>query len=824
MILQTIRDRGRGPVVATVLVLAAMLAAVMQADPSRVVQADHLSSSAWLPFDSAGVVALFDGAVPGQAALVAVGVAGNGSPLDVAPDRRGVLALDRTASSITRIDGATWRALPAVDVLPAAFGRARLVTGAGGDVWVERGGWVQRVRPEPLTAVGPPTELPGDAGPDLVVAEGGRLWMADGGEVVALGVIRPAARMGPGVRLGSVDDRLVALDPDADRLVTVADGRSCPVEVSEEAVVQRTATRALITDPGLDRVYIVGPHCELITLAAPADMEPGSVVEADGWFYLVDDRNQRVWVIQANDDPRAGWTEPLSGDTGSPVRLVVGGGIVYFNQPATTTAGVLRPGVDDGPTAISLNTAGLGARSGATRGGGSGGDAGDEEGNPGDEAAAPETTSDTGSDPSSTTTTSSSASSSDTVGPETVTPAPSPGGVDPSPGGNPSAGKTPSDGGTPAGGGSGAPSGGGGGGTPSGGGGGGTPSDGGGSPTPGGSTSPTDPKPEPKTEPVDPGGTEKPVCPVMPALVGGSKQAALDTLKAAGITDVITMPGPFGNQVEPQVAEQTPAAGAAVCAGTQVKLIITKNPPVPPMPDVVGKTEADARAALAILNTTITVTQEASATVAAGKVIGQDPLPGVYPTQPSVTIVVSTGPPPPQNVPTGVKLVCPIGPIDVGTTISATAQVEPATLAGVGKTFYAWEPVGHGEDEGIDLTRRDFFYDTAGTYTIKVSASANQVSVSSSCKVTIVSTNKLECMAGWNGQVIDNMLIWIRARGMSDSEVTWTAAGGFPSGQPTTGKGLIASLEVPVGTASGTYSATFRGTGGQTVTCSHTVP
>jgi beta-lactam-binding protein with PASTA domain len=104
------------------------------------------------------------------------------------------------------------------------------------------------------------------------------------------------------------------------------------------------------------------------------------------------------------------------------------------------------------------------------------------------------------------------------------------------------------------------------------------------------------------------------------------------------------------------VVGQSPAAGKQVEEGSAVDLdVVGAAPPTATpvaVPSVVGSSQAAAEAQLTGAGFTVVVTQAESDTVPAGTVISQDPQAGVVSTPGSaVTIVVSTGPPPPTATP-----------------------------------------------------------------------------------------------------------------------------------------------------------------------------
>jgi len=129
---------------------------------------------------------------------------------------------------------------------------------------------------------------------------------------------------------------------------------------------------------------------------------------------------------------------------------------------------------------------------------------------------------------------------------------------------------------------------------------------------------------------------------VVPNVVGlteGAAQTAITTagLTVGAVTTVISVTVAAG-----KVISQNPAAGTKVTAGSAVDLVVSLGAKVP---SVVGRTQADAQKALTTAGLTVgTVTMANSATVAAGKVISQNPVAGTNVAPGSaVALVVSLG-------------------------------------------------------------------------------------------------------------------------------------------------------------------------------------
>lgn len=94
------------------------------------------------------------------------------------------------------------------------------------------------------------------------------------------------------------------------------------------------------------------------------------------------------------------------------------------------------------------------------------------------------------------------------------------------------------------------------------------------------------------------------------------------------------------------VVSQNPASGTDFRGNTKVDLVVSKGPKPIPVPSLVGKTSADARAALQGVGLVAAVAPEQvnSATVPAGAVVSQSPADGTLTAGGTVTLTISKGP------------------------------------------------------------------------------------------------------------------------------------------------------------------------------------
>jgi uncharacterized protein (TIGR03437 family) len=133
----------------------------------------------------------------------------------------------------------------------------------------------------------------------------------------------------------------------------------------------------------------------------------------------------------------------------------------------------------------------------------------------------------------------------------------------------------------------------------------------------------------------------------VPNVVGLAQAAASTAIQNASlalgtVTNQASATIPSGS-----VISQNPAAGTQVAAGSTVALVVSTGPPQVTVPNVAGMTQTAAATAIQAAGLVVgTVTMQSSTTVAAGRVISQNPGAGTQLSQgASVSLVVSSGPP-----------------------------------------------------------------------------------------------------------------------------------------------------------------------------------
>ena len=133
----------------------------------------------------------------------------------------------------------------------------------------------------------------------------------------------------------------------------------------------------------------------------------------------------------------------------------------------------------------------------------------------------------------------------------------------------------------------------------------------------------------------------------VPAVKGMEQSAAADAITAANLA-VGAIREAYDDKIEAgAVVSSSPKAGEPSKPGTPVDLVISKGPEPVPVPDVVGKKIANAKAQLADVGLKADVSQKYSESVKDGAVISVKPKAGtIVDSGSKVAVVVSKGPPP----------------------------------------------------------------------------------------------------------------------------------------------------------------------------------
>jgi serine/threonine-protein kinase len=135
----------------------------------------------------------------------------------------------------------------------------------------------------------------------------------------------------------------------------------------------------------------------------------------------------------------------------------------------------------------------------------------------------------------------------------------------------------------------------------------------------------------------------------VPDLLGSNKDSAADQLKALGLNPRLKEKD--SDEPQDDVVEMDPAPGTQVADGATVTLFFSDGPES--VPDVVGKTEDQARRLIRDAGFEVSVVRDSTTEAKKGTVLDQSPKAGSKEDQGrTVTIVVSSFEPPPSATPT----------------------------------------------------------------------------------------------------------------------------------------------------------------------------
>ncbi len=178
----------------------------------------------------------------------------------------------------------------------------------------------------------------------------------------------------------------------------------------------------------------------------------------------------------------------------------------------------------------------------------------------------------------------------------------------------------------------------------------------------------------------------------VPDVVGMIDADANDAITGVGLvaakTEAADDTVPAGS-----VVSQDPAPGTEVADGSTVNIVVSTGPDAPatvPVPDVTGKSAADAQAELEAAGFTVTTEEQASETVAAGLVVE---------TNPSAGTEVAAG--------TGVKMIVSSGAGDIVVPDVTGMSVEEATTAAedAGLTITFVQDADNPDPEGVVVSQ-----------------------------------------------------------------------------------------------------------------------
>lgn len=345
-------------VMATILLAAAVIMSTTQDGfTSRAVELGL--GSVWVSSQGPGQLALLDGA--SAAVTVRLKVADDGHDVTAVQGERAGYAVDRTSGTVTRVDAATWTATAAVPIDGATAGLTATTAGAGLYLTDVRRGLVVRADPDSLLPSGQPQSLSATRGAGAPVADGtGALWLLDATNGDLIRMTDTPARTESGFSAGTSSQLLLVqggpvvvdlVDRTATR-IDPATGRrdGSPACVDADPTDSTVTMAGSPTDPvvylvsgrdGLLRIsdLAAGTCSQAISVTTSAN-ELGQPVAMSGRVFIPNRTTGQIIVVDLRTrHPNV--TAPVA-QPNSKLELLGQDGFVYYNDPASSTAGVVR--------------------------------------------------------------------------------------------------------------------------------------------------------------------------------------------------------------------------------------------------------------------------------------------------------------------------------------------------------------------------------------------------------------------------------------------------------------------------------------------------
>jgi PASTA domain/PKD domain len=321
-----------------------------------------LSGAAWLASGKVGQVSLLDGSSAEVSAQVQV--APSGSVIDVVQAGANAYAVDQSSRTIRRIDGATFQA--GQPEVPIADAQALTAFAGSGKLYVvdTRRGLIVNADPASGKASGEVQNFVPQIAPDTTAIDSqGRLWIADNatGDVLTYtdgDDLRPIKGVGkPGRSILTMsNDKPVVIDTEGrEALIVDPDSRGVDARISLDL---RAGEQIQVSgSPHGDRTYIVASRglltiCELAKRACDqavplADGKLGAAVEAGNRLFVPDYNTGKVWIVDLERHTVVAQPQVLK--TNKQFQLLNRDGKVFFNDPDSEQAGVIQldGGVDN---------------------------------------------------------------------------------------------------------------------------------------------------------------------------------------------------------------------------------------------------------------------------------------------------------------------------------------------------------------------------------------------------------------------------------------------------------------------------------------------
>ncbi|WP_370973489.1 PKD domain-containing protein [Amycolatopsis sp. cg9] len=316
-----------------------------------------LSGSAWLASANVGQLTLLDG--PSAEVSAQVQVATPGHALDVVQQGSTAYAVDRTAGTVRRVDGATYDPTPPVAPIDAARGGLTAFAGRTTLYTLDtQRGLIAAADPNTLAPRGDPLPLAAKlAAGTAALDDADRLWtlddatgdlsrIADGKRTTHRQFTRPGHNL-----LTVANGNPVVVNP-AERTATAVDAASgettgtIPLDLRPDDALQISGS------PHGDRLYVVASRgvldicdlaaatCDTTVPLDAATRRLGAAVEAGERLFVPDYTTGQVYIVDLAHPAVIAKTQVLTPPT--TFQLLTRDGIVFFNDPATERAGVIH--------------------------------------------------------------------------------------------------------------------------------------------------------------------------------------------------------------------------------------------------------------------------------------------------------------------------------------------------------------------------------------------------------------------------------------------------------------------------------------------------
>ncbi len=347
--------RGSGLVAVVALLLGGVVAVgvTQQGHPAQDVRMG--SGAVWLASSRVGQITLLDGSSGEVAAQVQVAPAGD--VLEVAQQGADAYAVDQTAGTVHRVDGATLEPTEPESPIPGAD--AGLIALPGPDVLYAvdvRSGILANVDPGTLARRGELMSLASElSAGTATVDDAGTLWGLDNtnGDLVRVAdgkrtVRRQVAKAGRGVL--AVSNRHPVLVDLADRKAISIDPETGRVAGAIELDLRADDTVQVSGSPRAERLYLVLGRGVVVICDLPSDCDTavplnagstyGAAVEAHGRLFVPDYTTGQVLIIDLAQSRVI--ARPTVLTPPAAFQLITRDGVVFYNDTDTERAGVVR--------------------------------------------------------------------------------------------------------------------------------------------------------------------------------------------------------------------------------------------------------------------------------------------------------------------------------------------------------------------------------------------------------------------------------------------------------------------------------------------------